>query len=49
MFSIDFIAFLDTSLEADLDKMENEIEDFGKNLRKKYKEYLPKKDLDSKN
>ena len=24
------------------------IEDFGKNLREKYKEYLPKEDLDSK-
>jgi Asp-tRNA(Asn)/Glu-tRNA(Gln) amidotransferase C subunit len=33
---------------TDLDKMENEIEDFGKNLRKKYKEYLSKEDLDSK-
>ena len=33
---------------TDLDKMENEIEDFGKNLKKKYKEYLPKEDLDSK-
>ena len=28
--------------------MENEIEDFGKNLKEKYKEYLPKEDLDSK-
>ena len=33
---------------TDLDKMENEIEDFGKNLKEKYKEYLPKEDLDSK-
>ena len=33
---------------TDLDKMENEIEDFGKNLREKYKEYLSKEDLDSK-
>ena len=33
---------------ADLDKMENEIEDFGKNLRKKYKDFLPKNNLDSK-
>jgi|TARA_E500000318_G_C3368566_1_gene137562 Asp-tRNA(Asn)/Glu-tRNA(Gln) amidotransferase C subunit len=33
---------------TDLDKMENEIEDFDKNLREKYKEYLPKEDLDSK-
>ena len=34
---------------ADLDKMEEEIELFSVNLKKKYKEYLPKKDLDSKN
>lgn len=33
---------------TDLDKMENEIEGFDKNLREKYKEYLPKEDLDSK-
>ena len=33
---------------TDLDKMENEIEDFSKNLKEKYKEYLPKEDLDSK-
>jgi Asp-tRNA(Asn)/Glu-tRNA(Gln) amidotransferase C subunit len=32
---------------TDLDKMENEIEGFDKNLREKYKEYLPKEDLDS--
>ena len=32
---------------ADLDKMEEEIESFSVNLKKKYKEYLPKKDLDS--
>lgn len=31
---------------ADLDKMEEEIELFSVNLKKKYKEYLPKKDLD---
>ena len=33
---------------ADLDKMEEEIELFSVNLKKKYKEYLPKEDLDSK-
>ena len=33
---------------ADLDKMEEEIESFSTNLKKKYKEYLPKEDLDSK-
>tara|TARA_Y100000004_G_C8619099_1_gene288023 strand:- start:131 stop:337 length:207 start_codon:yes stop_codon:yes gene_type:complete len=33
---------------TDLDKMESEIEGFDKNLREKYKEYLPKEDLDSK-
>ena len=32
---------------ADLDKMEEEIELFSVNLKKKYKEYLPKEDLDS--
>ena len=31
---------------ADLDKMEEEIELFSVNLKKKYKEYLSKKDLD---
>ena len=31
---------------ADLDKMEEEIESFSVNLKKKYKEYLSKKDLD---
>ena len=33
---------------ANLDKMEEEIESFSVNLKKKYKEYLPKEDLDSK-
>ena len=33
---------------TDLDKMEEEIELFSVNLKKKYKEYLPKEDLDSK-
>jgi len=33
---------------TDLDKMEEEIESFSINLKKKYKEYLPKEDLDSK-
>jgi len=33
---------------TDLDKMENEVENFSKNLKKKYKEYIPKEDLDSK-
>ena len=33
---------------ADLNKMEEEIELFSVNLKKKYKEYLPKEDLDSK-
>mgnify|MGYP003140881427 CR=1 FL=1 len=32
---------------ANLDKMEEEIESFSTNLKKKYKEYLPKEDLDS--
>ena len=31
---------------TDLDKMEEEIESFSVNLKKKYKEYLSKKDLD---
>ena len=35
-------------LLEDIDKIENEIEDFGINIREKYKEYLPKEDLDSK-
>ena len=33
---------------TDLDKMDEEIELFSVNLKKKYKEYLPKEDLDSK-
>ena len=33
---------------TDLDKMKNEVENFSKNLKKKYKEYIPKEDLDSK-
>ena len=33
---------------TDLDKMEEEIELFSVNLKKKYKEYLTKEDLDSK-
>ena len=32
---------------VNLDEMEKEIESFGINLKKKYKEYLPKEDLDS--
>ena len=33
---------------TDLNKMDKEIDAFGKNLKEKYKEYLPKEDLDSK-
>tara|TARA_R110000796_G_scaffold245076_1_gene368917 strand:- start:544 stop:750 length:207 start_codon:yes stop_codon:yes gene_type:complete len=33
---------------TDLDKMDDEIKGLDKNIRKKYKEYLPKEDLDSK-
>ena len=33
---------------TDLNKMDKEIDAFGKNLKEKYKEYLPKENLDSK-
>ena len=33
---------------TDLDKMDDEIKGLDKNIKKKYKEYLPKEDLDSK-
>ena len=33
---------------TDLDKMDREIKNFSKNMEKKYKDFLPKNNLDSK-